>query len=139
LTTTFRKTLALAGATAIAVLALGVAAASAHSVRFASTVSAHYSDDVAAPDRIRGEVSAERPALCEVGRTFILFKVVGDSVEFVEAKGNPEGNTFDFHIADAQAGDDYYVFVTRKVDKSDGHKHICKAAISNKVTVGPGA
>lgn len=111
--------------------------AAAHTVAIGSQHSLSFSTDVAG-DVFTGRVGSTK-AVCERGRSIVLYRVVGDSSvpdEKVTMATTNEGSVWTRGVGHASAGK-YYAVATRKVVRSAGHKHVCKAARSDTLTASP--
>lgn len=109
----------------------------AHTVAISSQHSLSFSTDVAG-DVFTGRVGSTK-AFCERGRSIVLYRVLGDSSvpdEKVATVTTNESSVWTQGIGHARAGT-YYAVATRKVVRSAGHKHVCKAARSDTLTASP--
>lgn len=113
-----RKTIALAATAAIAVLALGVGLASAHTTSFNSTVTIDWNG------QFFGTVSPPR-AGCVPNRLVKLFqKDAGPDTFLGSDRTDQQG---DWQVNTPAADDLYYAKVTLKDIGGAGHDHICRA------------
>jgi hypothetical protein len=119
--------------------AIGVAGfagmAVAHTVATSSQHTIDFASDVAS-DRFAGQVSSSSAA-CERGRSIVLYRVAGDSSvpdQEVSTARTDSSGVWSKGVGDAQAGT-YYVVAAKKVVRSPGHRHVCKPASSDTVTV----
>jgi len=130
------KLLLAAAAAAIGVGWLAGTAA-AHTVAIGSQHTLSFSTDVAG-DVFMGRVSSTK-AFCERGRSIVIYRVLGDSAvpdEKVDETTTTESSMWSQGVGHAQAGK-YYAVAARKVVRSAGHKHVCKAARSDTLTASP--
>src|SRR5688500_17202109 len=134
-----RSLVALAVVTALSCVGLS-AVATAHTVRFDSTVTIHKHKNGADPDSFTGRVNSDRPR-CERNRTIEIYQeVVGDDILVGTTTTDAEGK-WEFVVPDAAPAGTYYAKATRKVLRRDeNHRHICRPAVSRTVTfAGPPA
>ena len=109
----------------------------AHTVAISSQHTLSFSSDVAG-DVFTGQVGSTK-AVCERGRSIVIYRVVGDSSvpdEEVTTTTTNESSVWSQGVGHAQEGR-YYAVATRKVIQSPGHRHICKAARSNAISASP--
>ena len=121
-------------AAAVALTCVGLAAvATAHTVRFDSTVTIHKHKNGADPDSLTGRVNSDR-ARCERDRTIEIYQEAdGADVLIATTTTDAEGN-WEFVFADAAPAGTYYAKATRKVLRlNEDHRHVCRADLSNTV------
>ncbi len=117
-----------------------VGVASAHTVRHDSAVSLHVKKNGQQADSFEGKVISDRPR-CERNRKVAIYRrVKGPDVLIGTTTTDADGNYAFVLPGDARSGT-YYAVARRKVLRSDAeHRHVCKRAVSNDVTVaGPPA
>ena len=123
-------------ATAVALAGLAGAAV-AHNTAIGSQHTMDFTPEVAS-DRFTGQVSSTK-AFCERGRSIKLLRVVGGSSvpdqEVAKATTAASG-VWSKGVGDAQAGS-YYAVAAKKVVRSSGHRHVCKAATTAPLSVSP--
>jgi hypothetical protein len=95
-----------------------------------------------ATDDFSGELSSS-VASCERSRSITVYRETGDAPApltdtQVGTTATDADGTWSATVADASP-DDYYAVAAKKVKKRPGHRHICKKAMSNEVTVVPRA
>ncbi len=109
----------------------------AHTVTISSQHAVSFTPDVAT-DLFAGQVSSAKAA-CARGRSIVLYRVIGDSSvpdqEVTTATTDP-GGVWSKGAGQARAGE-YSAVAARKVIRSPGHKHVCKAARSATLSVSP--
>ena len=109
----------------------------AHTVAITSQHTISFSPDVAT-DLFVGHVSSTKAA-CERGRSITLYRVVGDASvpdQVVTTATTNSSGVWSQGVGQAQAGT-YYAVAAKKVLRSPGHRHVCKAARSAALTVSP--
>ncbi len=131
------KLLLVSVATVIGVVGASAGMAAAHSTATSSQHTVGFSTDVAG-DVFTGQVSSAKAA-CERGRSIVIYRVLGDSSvpdEKVATATTNESSVWTQGVGHASAGE-YYAVAARKVIRSAGHKHVCKAARSETITASP--
>lgn len=123
-------------ATVALVSVVFVAAATAHTVKYESTVTVKFKKAAKDPAIFDGAVSATTPR-CEGNRKVDLRLRAADGTSTVVGTDltDPAGAWAFQPTADVAPGD-YFAQVAKKVLRKDAkHRHVCKKAVSGDVTV----
>jgi hypothetical protein len=127
-----KRSLIILAATALTCVGLS-AVATAHTVRFDSTVTIQKHRNGADPDSLTGRVNSDRPR-CEPNRTIEIYQeVTGDDTLLATTITDAEGR-WEFVFPAAAPEGTYYAKVTRKVlRRNERHRHVCRPDVSNTV------
>ena len=134
-----KRPLLILAATALSCAGLS-AVATAHTVKFDSTVTIDYDKNGNDPDDFDGAVSSDR-GRCVRNRTIEVFReTAGDDALIGTTTTDAEGNWELVLAGDADVGDYYAVAKRKKLRRNANHRHICRPAVSETESVnGPPA
>ena len=118
----------------VTVLATG-GVASAHTERYASKATAHYTEENGPGDYFSGRVISEREG-CESLRIVKVYRRQEGPDEYIGTTRTHDNGNWFLVVKNPQPGV-YYAVATRKfLQFSLDHRHICRRAVSNDVVVG---
>jgi hypothetical protein len=136
-----RKTIVVAVSASVAALALGAGVASAHTVRFDSQVTAHFTEQPGPPaidsdagwDYFSGRVNSTKQACKSRREVYVFLKQRGEDPLWPT---QTNGDGFWRLLVEDPPNDTYYARALRKVLRNtSAHSHVCKAARSQDVVV----
>ena len=139
--TNVRKVIALTASVTIAAVTLGAGIASAHTIRFDSNLTAHFTEVAGAPDisgpagrdYFSGRVTSPKPA-CKANRLVRVYRKVPGPDPSAATRTNSDGR---WRIeSEDPPNDTYYAKTPKKVLRNTAaHTHICKRARSQDFVV----